>query len=419
MKSFLYLRAALPPLLALSLFATSCTSPEDPPALPPTESPPSSPSTSLRLGIDVLAAENFARIAGLRIALLTHEAGRDAAGARTLDRLAAAPNVRLVRVFAPEHGLASVLDGDVGDARDAATGLPIHSLYGATRRPPAELLRDIDALVVDLQDIGTRFYTYITTLGYAMEECARAGVRVIVLDRPNPLGGELVDGPLVDANKLRFIAYRPIPVVHGLTIGELATYFNVEYSLGCTLEVVAMQGWRRDLRWTETGIRWHNPSPNMRSATAALLYPAIGLLEACNLSVGRGTPSPFEIIGAPWIASERLADAMQAHALPGLGIAPTDFTPSASEFAGERCFGLRFTITDPALVEPIRTGLTLAWELRRIHADQFDAARVLDRHLNSALHERWFSCDNPAALAPLWHATVEVFRRQRKPALLY
>ncbi|MGH9904268.1 MAG: exo-beta-N-acetylmuramidase NamZ domain-containing protein, partial [Pyrinomonadaceae bacterium] len=267
---------------------------------------PSNSDTVLN-GIDVLERDGFKQLAGLKIGLITNHTGRNRQGRSTIDVFHKANNVRLVALFSPEHGIRGLADEKVSDSRDEQTGLPIYSLYGETRRPKPEHLKELDALVFDIQDIGTRFYTYISTLGYAMEEASKARLPVFVLDRPNPIGGLVVEGPIADADKLSFTAYHTIPVRHGMTIGELANYFNQQREIGCDLRVIKMEGWRRPMWFDATNQTWINPSPNMRSLTEATLYPGIGLLETTNVSVGRGTDTPFEIVGAPWIDGARLA----------------------------------------------------------------------------------------------------------------
>jgi len=281
-------------------------------------------------GIDVLEREEFKTIAGLRIGLVTNHTGQDRYGRQTIDVLHRASNVQLVALFSPEHGIRGVADEKVSDTKDESTGLPIYSLYGDTRRPTADQMKNIDAFVFDIQDIGTRFYTYISTLGYVMEEAAKGQKPVIVLDRPNPIGGLDVEGPIADADKFSFTAYYSIPVRHGLTIGELAQLFNADKKLRCDLRVVKMDGWQRAMWFDATSLTWVNPSPNMRSLTQATLYPGIGLLETSNLSVGRGTDTPFEVVGAPWIDPQELAQALNARNIPGVRFVPLRFTPRAS-----------------------------------------------------------------------------------------
>ena len=281
------------------------------------------------------------------------------------------------------------------------------------------MLEGIDALVFDVQDVGTRFYTYATTLGYAMEECGQRGVEVIVLDRPNPLGGELVSGPRTDEELLRFISYKPIPLVHGLTMGELAGLFRGEYGVECELSVVELEGWRRRMRFEDTGLPWRNPSPNMRSATQALLYPGVGLLEACNLSVGRGTDQPFERLGAPWIDGPRLGRALQELGLRGLEVTPIQFTPDASRFEGELCQGIQLLVRERSEVQPVELGFQLAWTLQRLFPDDFEAEKVLDRLLAEEAFLALRSAPGPGPFAPLWSGDVSSFREQRLPYLLY
>ena len=234
-------------------------------------------------------------------------------GATTIDLLFKAPDVKLVSLFSPEHGIRGILDANVPSSKDDVTGLPIHSLYGDTQRPTAAMLADIDAMVIDLQDIGARFYTYPTTLAYVMEECAKAKKKVIVLDRPNPIGGVAIEGPGLDAASTSFVGYfAGMPTRHGMTLGELAKLFNAEKKMGADLTVIAMKNWRRDMWFDETGLTWINPSPNMRNLYEATLYPGVGSIEYANVSVGRGTDTPFEQIGAPWIRGQELSDALNA-----------------------------------------------------------------------------------------------------------
>src|SRR5690349_6395267 len=261
-------------------------------------------STKVLTGIDVLERDNFKPLAGLRLGLITNHTGRDREGRQTIDVLNKAPGVKLVALFSPEHGIRGLADEKISDSKDEATGLPIYSLYGETRRPKPEQLKDLDALVYDIQDVGVRFYTYISTLGYVLEEAAKAKVPVFVLDRPNPIGGMAVEGPIADSDKLSFTSYHTIPTRHGLTIGELAELFNKQRNIGADVRVIMTEGWRRSMWFDETNLTWINPSPNMRCLAEATLYPGVGLLETTNVSVGRGTDTPFEIVGAPWIEAD-------------------------------------------------------------------------------------------------------------------
>ncbi|HYP00765.1 MAG TPA: exo-beta-N-acetylmuramidase NamZ domain-containing protein, partial [Pyrinomonadaceae bacterium] len=273
-------------------------------------------------GIDVLERDGFKQLAGLRVGLVTNHTGRNRRGRQTIDVLREAVNVKLVALFAPEHGIRGALDDKVADAKDERTGLPIYSLYGEMRRPKPEQLKELDALVFDIQDVGTRFYTYISTLGHVMEEAARARLPLFVLDRPNPIGGTETQGPIADADKLAFTSHHMIPVMHGMTIGELARLFNDERKINCDLRVVEMERWWRAMWFDATGQTWVNPSPNMRSLTQATLYPGVGLLETTNVSVGRGTDTPFEIVGAPWLDGQRLAAYLNERRLAGVRFVP-------------------------------------------------------------------------------------------------
>src|SRR5262249_53568978 len=283
-------------------------------------------------GIDVLERDGFKQLNGMRIGLVTNQTGRDRAGRSTIDLLFKAPNVKIVALFSPEHGIRGLADEKVYDSKDEQTGLPIYSLYGESRRPKPEQLKDLDALVYDIQDVGARFYTYITTLGYLIEEAGKAKLPVFVLDRPNPINGIDIEGPLADSDKLSFTAYHTIPVRHGMTVGELARLYNEERHLSADVRVIKMDLWSRAMWFDSTGQVWVNPSPNMRSLTEASLYPGIGLLETTNLSVGRGTDTPFEVIGAPWIDGQKLAAALNARHISGVRFVPVRFTPAASVF---------------------------------------------------------------------------------------
>ena len=326
-------------------------------------------SAKVLTGIDVLERDNFKQLAGLTLGLVTNHTGRDREGRQTIDVLSKVPNLKLVALFSPEHGIRGVADEKVSDSKDEVTGLPIYSLYGETRRPRPDQLTGLDALVFDIQDVGARFYTYISTLGYVLEEAAKAKLPVYVLDRPNPIGGVGVEGPLADVDKFSFTAYYRLPVRHGLTIGELAELFNRERHLGADLRVIKMEGWRRSMWFDETNLTWINPSPNMRSLTEATLYPGIGLLETTNVSVGRGTDTPFEIVGAPWIQGDKLADDLNRRLIPGVRFVPLRFTPKASVFKDETCAGINIIITDRSAFQPVLTGIEIALALRRLYTE--------------------------------------------------
>lgn len=320
-------------------------------------------------GLDVLAAEKFARLVGKRIGLITNHTGLDRNGRRNVDLMVEA-GVEVKALLSPEHGISGQLDTpEIGHGTDPATGIPIWSLYsGQNRRPTDEMLRDLDALVFDIQDIGVRFYTYVSTMGYAMEEAAKRGLSFYVLDRPNPLTGIYVEGPILDKELESFIGYFPIPLRHGMTAGELATMFNEEKKIGANLQVVAIQGWERGDWFDATGLVWVDPSPNMRSFNAALLYPGVAMLEyARNYSVGRGTDAPFEQVGADWINGRELAAELNSRLIPGVRVYPTRFRPASSNFEGTRVEGVRFIITDREAFEGERLGLELAAALQQLY----------------------------------------------------
>jgi uncharacterized protein YbbC (DUF1343 family)/CubicO group peptidase (beta-lactamase class C family) len=328
------------------------------------------------VGADVLARESCARLRGRKVALLTNRTGRTSRGVRTIDLLASADGVELVCILAPEHGLGARAEGAIANEIDRPTGLPIHSLYGTTRKPTPEMLAGCDTLVVDLQHVGTRIYTYDSTLAYAMESAGSLGLRVVVLDRPDPLALAQPQGPLADPDRLDFTSNRPVPLAHGLTLGERARLEREHFGVACELEVVACEGWRRSMRWAETGLEWQDPSPNLRNDTQVLLYPGIALLEATNVSIGRGTDQPFERFGAPWIDGVVLARALNARRIEGLELLPLRFTPSASTFRGESCGGVQVVVTDRSKVRAVEAGLAIARTLRDLFGTAFEFERV-------------------------------------------
>ena len=370
-------------------------------------------------GVDVLRANDFEVLRGKRIGLLTNHTGRARDGSSTIDLLHAAEGVSLVALFTPEHGLRGVMDAEVPSGRDEHTGLPVHSLYGDTRRPTAEMLAGIDALVVDIQGIGARFYTYMTTMAYVMEEAAARGVPVTVLDRPNPVNGFDVEGPVQDIDARGFTGYFPMPIRHGLTLGELARLFNGELSIGADLTVVEMKGWRRDAWFDATGLPWIDPSPNMRNLIQASLYPGIGAIEGTNISVGRGTDAPFEQIGAPWIDGVTLADQLNARALPGVRFYPVSFVPLTSRYAGERCNGVFMIMTDRRALKPVRVGLEVASALHRLYGPQFDLDAAARLFGSRAVLASIRAGEDPARIAASWAADEARWRLLRAPYLLY
>jgi uncharacterized protein YbbC (DUF1343 family) len=328
--------------------------------------------------------------------------------------------VKLVALFSPEHGIEGKLDvPKINDSRESHTGLKVFSLYGASRRPSKESLQGIDTIVFDIQDIGARFYTYISTLGEVLHAAGENGVSILVLDRPNPIGGIEVGGPVLDAGAESFVGFHPIAVRHGMTIGELAMLFKNERKIDVQLDVVKLQGWRRGDLFDATGLLWVNPSPNMRSLTAALLYPGIGLLETTNVSVGRGTDRPFEVLGAPWIEATELAGALNAATLAGVRFVPSYFTPEASKFSGERCGGVQIYIIDRKACDPIRTGLEVATTLRRLYRDQWEV-KSYGRLLGSAkVLDGLLAGKKTAELMEVYQDELTEFRRRREAFLLY
>jgi uncharacterized protein YbbC (DUF1343 family)/CubicO group peptidase (beta-lactamase class C family) len=370
-------------------------------------------------GVDVLERDNFKQLQGLRVGLITNHTGRDRRGRQTIDVLREAPGVKLTTLFSPEHGIRGALDDKVSDSTDEKTGLPVFSLYGESRRPKPEQLKQLDALVFDIQDVGVRFYTYISTLGYAMEEAAKARLPLFILDRPNPINGVDVEGPIADADRLSFISYHTIPVRHGMTVGELAQLFNEERKIGCDLRVVKMENWRRGMWLDATGQAWVNPSPNMRSLTQATLYPGVGLLETTNVSVGRGTDTPFEIIGAPWLDGQKLAAYLNARNLAGVRFVPLRFTPRASVFKEQECGGVNLIVTDRARFRAVRVGLEIAVALRRLYPQEWkvdDYMRLLN---NADTLERVKRADAPEEIERAWQPRLAEFRRARARMLLY
>lgn len=376
-------------------------------------------ASTVLTGIDVLAAEGFARLSGRRVGLVTNQTGRDAAGRRTVDLLWAAPDVGLVAVFSPEHGLRGDREGVIQSAIDAQTGLPVHSLYGATRRPTPEMLSGIDTLVIDLQDVGVRFFTYVTTMAYAMEEAAPRGIQVVVLDRPNPIGPSGARGPVLDPDLRSFTGYFAMPVQHGMTVGELAAMFDAENHIGAELTVVQMRGYRRDLWFDQTGLQWVDPSPNLRSLDQAILYPGVALIEGANVSVGRGTAGPFEKVGAPWIDGRALSDYLNGREISGVRFDPTDFTPEADRYAGAVCRGVRIRLIDRSALDAPRLGVELAAALRRLYPGRFDINGMLGNLGSRETLAALAAQGDPRAIIAGWRSALLAYETARAKYLLY
>ncbi len=370
-------------------------------------------------GIDILREQNFAPLKGKRVGLITNHTGLASDGTSTIDLFHKSNVCKLVALFSPEHGIRGTVDSQITSTVDEATGLPIYSLYGETERPTPEMLRGIDALVFDIQDVGARFYTYSTTMAYCMEEAARAGIPYFVLDRPNPIGGLLVEGPMLDPDKTSFIGYMPLPVRHGMTLGELARYINAERKLGADLHVIEMKGWRRNYFYYDTGQLWINPSPNMRNELEAILYPGVCLLEATNVSLGRGTDRPFEIVGAPWAEPRRLAAVLDAAHIPGIKYIPIYFTPNASTNQGKKCGGVQFILTSPEKLNSVLLGMTLISVLHELYPDKFEIDKVLRLLGNERALEQLKAGRPPAEILSAGASEMRAFMAGRQKALIY
>lgn len=381
---------------------------------------PEKPARSpVRVGIDVLRKTGFKQLENKRVGLVTNHTGVARDGISTIDILAQTPRVKLVALFSPEHGIRGKMDEKINDSKDEKTGLPIFSLYGDSRKPTGEQLKDIDVLVYDIQDIGCRFYTYISTLGLVLEAAAEKKIKVLVLDRPNPLGGLVVQGPMLDPGKESFIAWHRLPVRHGMTVGELARLFNQERKIGADLTVIRMAEWRREDEFDRTGLTWINPSPNMRTLQAALLYPGVGLLETTNISVGRGTDRPFELIGAPWIDSASWARRLNNQQIAGVRFMPISFSPTASVYAGKLCHGVSIIIDDWSKVDPISLGLELACSLKMYYPQAWQTRRLNALLLCDEIAQGVERGDSAISLVERAKKNLEEFLEVRRRYLLY
>jgi uncharacterized protein YbbC (DUF1343 family) len=378
------------------------------------------PRPRVKTGLDMLVETGFRPLRGCRVGVICNHTSINSRGVHILSLFREQKEFDLVSLFAPEHGLWGNLDEKVPSGIDARTGLKFHSLYGETRRPTADALKEIDTLVFDIQDVGARFYTYISTMAMCMEEAARHDVRFVVLDRPNPISGRYVGGPVLDESyEGRFISYFPMPAAHGMTVGELARMFNREFGIRCDLTVIKIQGWRRRMWFDETGLPWRSPSPNMRNLAAAALYPGFGIVEQTNLSVGRGTIAPFELYGAPWLEGKKLAGEMNRKNLSGLHFVPVEFTPDSSRFAGEICSGVRVVVTDRNQLDVVRAGMLFVETIYGLYGDTF-AVKAIGPMIG-----------DPAAAAKIkegiagdeiiaaWRPRLRQFLRQRQRYLLY
>ena len=381
----------------------------------------------VQTGIDVLEAHNFdvlsASTGKKKIGLLTNQTGIDSQGRRTIDVLAQAPGVSLDAIFSPEHGVTGELDTtDIANTKDAATGVPIYSVYGAKeaqRRPSVDVLKTLDAVVFDVHDVGSHFYTYEATLGYFLEASAKAGIEVIVLDRPNPITGSFVQGAIPDPGHESFVNYFPVPVRHGMTMGELAKMFNTERNINARLTVIPMDGWMRGDWYDSTGLPWINPSPNMRSLTEATLYPGVGLVEGTNVSVGRGTDTPFELLGAPWIKGKELAQYLNARGISGVRFVPVIFTPSASNYPGLKCEGVNIFVVERNALDTGELGIELASALHKLYPEQYHMDRMIELLGNQAVYDAIASGQDPRRIADDWREPLEKFLQVRQKYLIY
>ena len=370
-------------------------------------------------GIDVLEAQNFAPLAGKRVGLITNQTGIDRNRRSTIDLLAHAPGVKLVALFSPEHGIRGIADERVASTTDAATGLPVYSLYGDTLRPTDAMLAGLDALVFDIQDAGVRFYTYITTMGYTMEAAAAHHLAYYVLDRPDPLGGERIEGPMLDRDRTNFVGYFSMPVRMAMTLGEMAQMFNAENKIGSDLHVIRMRNWRRRDWFDQTGLSWVDPSPNLRSTEAEVLYPGLEILQAGGVSVGRGTDKPFERLGAPWIHGEQFAGYMNRRSIPGVRFLADRFTPDSGLYKGEMCEGARVAVTDRNSLQSMRMGIEIASALAKLYPGKFETAKMIELVGNAVTIERLVNGDSPAEIVSSWNGELEMFRKLRAKYLLY
>jgi uncharacterized protein YbbC (DUF1343 family) len=382
----------------------------------------------VKTGIDVLEEHGFRELKAdtahpLRLGLVTNQTGIDSEGHRTIDVLTHAPGVKLAAIFSPEHGIAGRQDTtQIGNSSDASTGVPVISVYGgsnASRRPSADAMAGLDAIVYDIQDIGVRFYTYESTLGYFLEAAAKAGKPIYVLDRPDPITGVFVQGPITDAGRESFVSYWQIPVRHGMTTGELARMFNAERGIDARLTVVPMEGWQRGDWFDSTNVSWINPSPNMRDLNEAVLYPGVGMIEASNISVGRGTDTPFEVVGAPWINGKALASYLNEREISGVRFVPISFTPSSSVYANQQCAGISLIVTDRDALDSAELGLEIASALQKLYPAQYKVAGVDNLMLNKSSLDAVAAGDDPRMIAEQWQDNIEQFGKIRSKYLIY
>ena len=405
--------------IALAMCGTLMVAAPDPAGAQKQRRRSSARAGRVQTGLDVLAEQRFAPLRGKRVGIITNHTGLDAQGKSTVDLLTHAPGIQVVALFGPEHGLAGRLDENVSSGKDPATGLPVYSLYGENRRPTDEMLQGIDALVFDIQDAGVRFYTYTVTMGYCMEEAAKRHIAFYVLDRPNPIGGEIVEGPMLDADKTSFVAYYPLPVRYGLTIGELAQFFNAENHINADLHVIAMKNWHRNYFFESTGLRWVPPSPNLRTMKGAITYPGLEILQNAGVSVGRGTETPFEQFGAPWMDGDKVAAALNSAQLPGLKFVAQSFIPVSGLYMGRRCGGVSIRIGDRNAVRAMRLGMEIAALLEKMYPKDFDVEKTITLLGNAETVQKLKDGVSAGEIGVSWQGSLAEFDQTRRRYFLY
>jgi uncharacterized protein YbbC (DUF1343 family) len=383
----------------------------------------------VELGVDVYRTQPVDVVAGqaptetrVRVGALVNAASMDSDGRRTVDVLKNNPRLDLVAIFSPEHGLSAIAEGEIADSRDSETGVPIYSAYGHSpdaRRPNPAVLKKLDVLVIDLPDVGVRQFTYKSTLGIFLEEAGRAGVRVVVFDRPNPLNGVDVQGPVWDGSGAAYVNYHALPQRHGMTIGELAMFFNAQRKFNVRLEVVRLRGWQRAMWFDQTGMVWARPSPNLPSADLVLPYAALVILEFTNVSVGRGTDAPFTALGAPWISGEKLAQYLNSRDIPGMRFQPAEFRPTTGPYAEQPCSGVRLVVTDRRIVDPALVGVEVASALLKLWPKQYDAKRLGELVGDADITRAILTGEDPRAVQAQWQARLDEFVRLRERYLQY
>ena len=376
----------------------------------------------VRPGVEVFVEHPPAVARGKRVGLITNQSGIDRQRRSTIDLLRASPELTLVALYSPEHGIRGVADTRVASSVDEKTGLPIHSLYGDTNKPTPQMLEGIDVLVYDIQDLGVRQYTYESTLALAMRAAAEQRIPIVVLDRPNPVTGTILEGNILEPEYQSFVGIYPVLSRHGMTLGELGKMYNAEQRIGADLTVVPVEGWRRGMWWDETGLPWVNPSPNIRRLEAAIHYPGTVFFEAINVSEGRGTDLPFEQIGAPWLKNTEVVAAMNAMRLPGIRFEAVEIrvAEAAKKYPGRVLKGVRFVLTDRDAYRPVATSLRMIDLIRQLHPDQFQwADSTIERLGGSARLRRAIESGALPELLREWERDQAAFREKRAPYLIY